>query len=688
VNISNFASPTLLGSYDTPGLAYGVFVQDSTVFIADWGVGMQIVNISNLVSPSLLSTCYRTLSQARDIVVQNNIAFVAAGNGGLQIVNVSNLSNPVLLSGYAMPDIAFAVFVQDDVAFVASGAAGLQMVNIANPAAPFLLGSYNTPGYAQGVFAQGKTVYVADKTSGLQILTLSNWALTISPNTSHVGNHQVRVTVTDPLGASGSDTFLLRVEGPPQFVNATPPQYAKVGQTFNYFVPQKTVFDPNFDTPAFTATVKGQNTLFPWLSFNGISAAFAGTPQPQDVGNFTITLSVTDNVPGTAIVTQDFILYVDRAPVLKQNIPAQLASFGKLFNFSVPSGAFADPDGDTLTYEASGRNQAPLPTWLRFNNQTQTFTGSPNASDAGTVDLVVSATDPYGGRVEGSFSVRVAANSPPQLNNPIFSQVASVGNPFSVVIDPATFSDPDGNALTYSATQVGGAPLPGWLKFDAQRVSFSGTPGRGDTNHFTDRVLQIDLSASDGAAQPAHAVFNVNVQGTSWAELALQIGAPLVSALGTGLAVYKQRALLLNRCNKKKYQRVPNHLEPGEYFEQVLQAPLADIRQFAIQIPRSVPSCCRFFAPPYRPMPGVAGLPNWLEHDRKSNSLRSIQPIPANLAGETLIIQVTGDGNVILEEFKLSIAQPNLKDRVPSASQEAAEADDVEMAELRRVSRS
>jgi Putative Ig domain len=59
---------------------------------------------------------------------------------------------------------------------------------------------------------------------------------------------------------------------------------------------------------------------------------------------------------------------------------------GAAFNFQFPANAFSDPDGDTLTYSASG-----MPAGITFTGATRTFSGTP--TQAGIFSVAVAATD-------------------------------------------------------------------------------------------------------------------------------------------------------------------------------------------------------------------------------------------------------------------------------------------------------
>lgn len=74
----------------------------------------------------------------------------------------------------------------------------------------------------------------------------------------------------------------------------------------------------------------------------------------------------------------------------------------------------------------------------------------------------------------------------------LFAQLSwNEGSRSQYTISTTAFSDPDGDALAYSATQANGAALPGWLKFDAVTRTFSGTAPYGSTD------LAITITARD-----------------------------------------------------------------------------------------------------------------------------------------------------------------------------------------------
>lgn len=80
-----------------------------------------------------------------------------------------------------------------------------------------------------------------------------------------------------------------------------------------------------------------------------------------------------------------------------------------------------------------------------------------------------------------------------------------------LILSQDTFSDEDAeDSLTFSATLLNDSPLPQWLSFDAQNLSFSGTPSNDEVGTIT-----VKISATDLANNTANAQFNLTVINTN-----------------------------------------------------------------------------------------------------------------------------------------------------------------------------
>ena len=174
INITNPSQPVLAGSYNTPDYAWGVWVSGDYAYVADRLSGLQVINITNPSQPSLAGS-YNTPDAAMDVFVSGDYAYVADRDSGLQVINITNPSQPSLAGSYDTPgDFADGVFVSGDYAYVTDYYFGLQVINITNPLQPSLAGSYDTPDAARDVFVSGDYAYIADKTSGLQVINITN----------------------------------------------------------------------------------------------------------------------------------------------------------------------------------------------------------------------------------------------------------------------------------------------------------------------------------------------------------------------------------------------------------------------------------------------------------------------------------------------------------------------------------
>ena len=134
----------------------------------------------------------------------------------------------------------------------------------------------------------------------------------------------------------------------------------------------------------------------------------------------------------------------NRAPVAVGGIPPLTLTEGESYEVDA-SQFFTDPDGDQLSYSATSSNNSVLTVSVSGSNVTAT------AVAAGTAEVTVTATDPDGLSASHTISVMVqAANQAPVVSDTIPPQTLTEGD--TVTIDASGyFSDPDGDALAFSA---------------------------------------------------------------------------------------------------------------------------------------------------------------------------------------------------------------------------------------------
>ncbi len=191
-------------------------------------------------------------------------------------------------------------------------------------------------------------------------------------------------------------------------------------------------------------------------------------------------------------------------------IPNQQASVGVLFDYAFPTDTFVDFNGDPLTYIAKLDDGTVLPSdgfWIQFNPSLRRFSGIPSINDKGIYQLFVSADNGNGGERISTFNIDVL-NQSPTLTIPIPDQSISVAKPYSYQVNPSSFSEPDGEILTYEAMRENGVSLPSWLSFDSNSLIFSGTP--------PEFVFEsIKLTAADPYGATASEIFSINVTNSA-----------------------------------------------------------------------------------------------------------------------------------------------------------------------------
>jgi len=126
-------TPSLVGSYDTPGTANRIVFKDDLAFIADGGgSGLHIINVTDPTQPTQVGV-YATAAFARDVAIQGDLVYLVDQANGLFILNVSDPTSPSLVKQYVSPGQGFGITLDGDLAFLSMAAVGgLQIVNTWN----------------------------------------------------------------------------------------------------------------------------------------------------------------------------------------------------------------------------------------------------------------------------------------------------------------------------------------------------------------------------------------------------------------------------------------------------------------------------------------------------------------------------------------------------------------------------
>lgn len=105
------------------------------------------------------------------------------------------------------------------------------------------------------------------------------------------------------------------------------------------------------------------------------------------------------------------------------------------------------------------------------------------------------------------FATTPTVNHAPVVATPLLDQNATENTAFSFVVPATSFTDPDNDSLSYSASLEDGSALPDWLSFDAVSRTFSGTPGSSASGTYA-----IKITATDGSNANVSDNFTLAVQ--------------------------------------------------------------------------------------------------------------------------------------------------------------------------------
>ncbi len=142
MNVSNPGNMAEVRRVDTTN-PRGVFVDGNYAYLADGSAGLRVINVTNKATASVVGT-YNTAGTAENVFVSGSYAYVADGANGLVIVNVSNPSAPSFVSSYNTPGYAYNVEVAGNYAYVADNT-GIQILDVSNPNSISFYKSYATP---------------------------------------------------------------------------------------------------------------------------------------------------------------------------------------------------------------------------------------------------------------------------------------------------------------------------------------------------------------------------------------------------------------------------------------------------------------------------------------------------------------------------------------------------------------
>ena len=282
------------------------------------------------------------------------------------------------------------------------------------------------------------------------------------------------LTVWDAANQSDVDTIAIDIQNRPPTADAGPDQNVD-----KYTV---TTLDGTG-----SGDLDGDPLTHAWVQTAGqpvaVTAADTATPTftPDAGGTYRFSLTVADGWGGTSSDAVDVVVS-NAPPIADAGVDRTVP---KNVQVTLDAAGSSDPDGDALSY-AWTQTVGPVVVLAGADTATPTFT-PPRSSVYG---FLLSVSDGDGGVATDSVQV-TAANAVPMADA---GSDRSAPKVTIVVLDGSRSSDPDGDALSFSWTQVSG---PAAVLAGADTATATFAPARVGEYAFRLRVDDGDGGVSD-----------------------------------------------------------------------------------------------------------------------------------------------------------------------------------------------
>ncbi len=142
IDMDSLLNPQQVSGLNTPGITSSVKFFEGLLYLTDQHAGLQIVDVSNVQTPRLISS-HPTTGSAKDVALlysnsnKKTYAYIADGKGGIQTLDVSKPEMPIWLNNFIANGNAYALDVHNDgvktLVGIANGIGGLKIVELSKP---------------------------------------------------------------------------------------------------------------------------------------------------------------------------------------------------------------------------------------------------------------------------------------------------------------------------------------------------------------------------------------------------------------------------------------------------------------------------------------------------------------------------------------------------------------------------
>lgn len=260
-----------------------------------------------------------------------------------------------------------------------------------SPSTAALLGNL----YSYDVIAPSAVLYeLLNKPTGMSIDPTRGTVRWI-PTKDQLGVQLVKLRATDLIGNTTEQSFNIAVRSSSivPTISSAPPAGIGVGQTFVYPVQ---LSNPSQSPIFFSLPIRPAG-----MQINASSGVITWTPDANQIGSAPVIVRADDAVGNFSSQVFSIVVtagVVNRPPVIAST-PVLDAIVGTPLSYTLSA---SDPEGSNVTYSVRSG-----PNGFSIHATTGAVTWTPIASDVGTVNVVLGASDPQGGVAVQSFAIDV-----------------------------------------------------------------------------------------------------------------------------------------------------------------------------------------------------------------------------------------------------------------------------------------
>lgn len=445
MDVSDMSNPKILSRTPSAGQNFGLAKKDNYILMTDNLSGLIVYDVTNLKRPKKVAEMGTKKGEAWDIKIVGNYAYIAAGLAGLVVADVTDPKAPKFLTAFRVDrdwDFARNVFVgSNNRLYVADRKSGIHILDITNPAAPVELKRYLTQ-FASAIHVEGQYAYVADGPGGLLVLDVSN-----QDKIRLVGEVKLPGYANDLLKA-GNYIYIALDDVGIRAIDVTDPT--------------NPIFDSRYDTPGQAFSIIKQD----------------------------IFILVAD-------LSSVLVMIHNKPPVIIPTGSKTVAENQKL-EFKVRG---YDPDGNPILFSGNF-----IPEGAVFSPQDTMFTWTPSFEQSGKYDgIVFTVTENTKTKLFSRDTISITVthtNRAPSL--PLTGNFTADENvALAFAINPPTDPDvEDDGQLTVSASN-----LPAGSTFDPTGLTFKWIPTYDQSGTYT---VTFTVKDPAGASESKASVITVN----------------------------------------------------------------------------------------------------------------------------------------------------------------------------------